>query len=87
MLAVNGKFAVPNRLKDFSAVGYFFGKKLQHDLNVPIGIVNASWGGTPAETWTPADEVSNDAELKQAAALQIKTAMVACTPRILRIMP
>jgi sialate O-acetylesterase len=65
-----GKWMVcsPESLKGFSGVGYFFGKKLQHDLNVPIGLINSSWGGTPAEVWTPADEVNNDAELKQAAA-------------------
>jgi sialate O-acetylesterase len=62
------KVCSPESLKGFSAVGYFFGKKLHHDLNVPIGLINASWGGTPAEVWTPADEVNNDAELKQAAA-------------------
>ncbi len=59
-------------LKGFSAIGYFFGKKLQHDLNVPIGLINASWGGTPAEVWTPAAEVYNDEELKKDAALQNK---------------
>lgn len=56
-----------NTIKSFSAVGYFFGKKLQKDLNVPIGLVNASWGGTPAETWTPMELVQMDIPLKQAA--------------------
>lgn len=64
------KVCGPESLKGFSGVGYFFGKKLQHDLNVPIGLINASWGGTPAEVWTPADEVNNDPELKEAAAKQ-----------------
>ena len=54
-------------MKGFSAVGYFFGKKLEHDLNVPIGLINASWGGTPAEVWTPADEVNKEPSLKEAA--------------------
>lgn len=57
-----------NTLRFFSAVGYFFGKKLNHDLNVPIGLVNSSWGGTPAEVWTPEAKVINDAELKASAA-------------------
>lgn len=59
-----------NTLKSFSAVGYFFGKKLNKDLNVPIGLINTSWGGTPAEVWTPEESVNNDAELKSAAAKQ-----------------
>lgn len=59
-----------NTLKSFSAVGYFFGKKLNKDLNVPIGLINANWGGTPAEVWTPAELVNNDPELKAAAAKQ-----------------
>jgi len=59
-----------NTIKRFSAVGYFFGKKINADLNVPIGLINASWGGTPAEVWTPADDINNDAELKAAAAKQ-----------------
>jgi sialate O-acetylesterase len=54
-------------VKFFSAVAYYFGKKLNADLNVPIGLIHASWGGTPAEAWTPAEEVNNDNALKQAA--------------------
>jgi sialate O-acetylesterase len=56
-----------NSLKSFSAVGYFFGKRLNKDLNVPIGLINSSWGGTPAEVWTPDSMVSKDAVLKSAA--------------------
>ncbi len=56
-----------NTVKSFSAVGYYFGKKLNSELNVPIGLIDASWGGTPAETWTPAELVNNDPLLKQAS--------------------
>ena len=55
-------------LKDFSAVGYFFGKQLQQQLQVPVGLIDASWGGTPAETWVPAGLIENNATLKIAAA-------------------
>ncbi len=39
----------------FSAVGYFFGRRLQQDLDVPIGLVEDCVGGTPAEAWTSAE--------------------------------
>jgi sialate O-acetylesterase len=42
-----------NSAPGFSAVGYFFGRKLFQELNVPIGLINASWGGTRIEPWTP----------------------------------
>ncbi len=37
----------------FSAIGYLCGKMLQDSLNVPVGIIDATWGGTPVEAWTP----------------------------------
>ncbi len=42
----------PETTPGFSGVGYFFGKKLNADLNVPIGLINSSWGGTRIEPWT-----------------------------------
>ncbi len=56
-----------NTLKAFSAVGYFFGKKLNEKLNVPIGLINSNWGGTPAEIWTPAVTIARDTILQKAA--------------------
>lgn len=47
------KTCSPQSAGDFSAVGYFFGRELHRNLNVPIGMVSADWGGTPAEAWTP----------------------------------
>jgi len=66
----NAEWAVcdSNTLKAFSAVGYFFGKKLNKDLNVPIGLINSNWGGTPAEVWTPEEAVDSNPTLKEAAA-------------------
>ena len=37
--------------KSFSAVGYFFGRELHKELNVPVGLIQVAFGGTPAETW------------------------------------
>ncbi|HEX6848612.1 MAG TPA: sialate O-acetylesterase, partial [Chitinophagaceae bacterium] len=62
------KICDSNSLKSFSAVGYFFGKKINKDLNVPVGLINASWGGTPAEVWTPENIFDNDEDLRLAAA-------------------
>jgi len=50
--------ALKNEIKGpqgFSAVGYFFGKKLREELNVPIGLIESAVGGTVIETWSPPD--------------------------------
>jgi sialate O-acetylesterase len=41
----------PQTVQNFSAVGYFFGRQLRKDLQVPVGLINTSWGGTPVESW------------------------------------
>jgi sialate O-acetylesterase len=55
-------------LKTFSAVAYYFGKTLNKELDVPVGLIEASWGGTPAEVWTPEVLVNDDPALKAANA-------------------
>ncbi|HZL43505.1 MAG TPA: sialate O-acetylesterase [Verrucomicrobiae bacterium] len=42
----------PATVKDFTAVGYFFGRDLFKARGVPIGLLHSSWGGTPAEAWS-----------------------------------
>ncbi|TWI69520.1 sialate O-acetylesterase [Pseudoduganella lurida] len=42
----------------FSAVGYFFGRRLQRELGVPLGLIDSSVGGTRIELWTPASALS-----------------------------
>ena len=42
----------PQSVNSFSAVGYFFARQLQQKLKTPIGVIDCSWGGTPAEAWT-----------------------------------
>src|SRR5450631_466848 len=59
-----------NQLKGFSAVGYFFAKKLGKDLNTPVGIIESAWGGTCAEVWTPPELVNDNAALREAATQQ-----------------
>ncbi|WP_163400530.1 sialate O-acetylesterase [Flavobacterium fluviatile] len=60
--------STPETMKYFSAVGYFFAKRLTEDLkNVPIGLISSNWGGTPAEIWMPEEVVQNDAVLLENA--------------------
>ena len=56
-----------NSMKNFSEVAYFFAKKLNEKLHVPIGLIEASWGGTPAEVWTPEEDIDKDVVLKESA--------------------
>jgi sialate O-acetylesterase len=46
------KDANPANVREFSAVAYFFARKVYEKYHVPIGLINASWGGTPIEAWT-----------------------------------
>lgn len=57
----------PEELKHFSLAGYFFGKKLQENLNVPVGLIESDWGGTPAEVWTPKEAIDANTVLKNVA--------------------
>lgn len=52
--AVNGKWekTSPETAGDFSATAFFYAKKLYQELHIPIGIIQSSIGGTPAEAWT-----------------------------------
>ena len=47
------KICSPETIGGFSAVGYFFGRELQKELNIPIGLIGANWGGQRIEPFTP----------------------------------
>jgi sialate O-acetylesterase len=47
------KVCSPETVADFTAVGYFFGRHLLKELDVPIGLIGSNWGGTRIEPWTP----------------------------------
>jgi sialate O-acetylesterase len=54
----------PQTVPEFSAVAYHFARELQAKLGVPVGIINTSYGGTPAEAWTSRRALEAVAELK-----------------------
>ena len=52
------KVCSPKTAPTFSAVLYHFGKQLREELDVPIGLINSSWGGSPIEPWIVSDKAS-----------------------------
>lgn len=59
---VNASWAecTPQTAAGFSAVGYFFGRNLLLNLDVPIGLIQSDWGGTPAEAWTSREALDRE---------------------------
>ena len=54
-------------VKEFSATGYFFGRDIHKYRNVPVGLINASWGGTFIEPWTSYEALATHPDTKEAA--------------------
>lgn len=64
--------STPETAGDFTAVGYFFARRLQTDLGVPIGLLNSNWGGTPVEAWLPPSHVQDPDLAIAVASHQVK---------------
>ncbi|MGE5499151.1 MAG: sialate O-acetylesterase, partial [Syntrophothermus sp.] len=54
----------PETAAKFSAAAYYFGRKLNKDLKVPVGLISTSWGGTPVESWMSKNSLSGINEFK-----------------------
>ncbi|MHB9055198.1 MAG: sialate O-acetylesterase [Paludibacteraceae bacterium] len=61
------KISSPETTPSMSVAGYFFGKKLNQTLKVPVGLIASYWGGTSVQNWTPSEVYQNNSELKKAA--------------------
>lgn len=58
------KLCSPDTVKDFAAVAYYFGLNLRQELGVPIGLINTSLGGTPAEAWTRLSAIMSNPDFR-----------------------
>ena len=56
--------ATPESVKTFSAVGYYFGRELQKQVKVPIGLISSNIGGTTAERWMSKEAIDTNPEIK-----------------------
>ena len=52
------KAATPETVPDYSAVAFFFARKLHLELGIPVGVIKSAWGGKPVETFTSRDELN-----------------------------
>ena len=57
--------AVGKDITSFSAVGYFFAKRLHQELDIPVGVIHSSWGGSNLETWTSYDALKTIKEYEE----------------------
>ncbi|MFI1772374.1 sialate O-acetylesterase [Thalassobellus citreus] len=60
----NWKICDKTTVGDFTAVGYYFAKKIHKQLKIPVGIIHSSWGGTNVETWTSREAFEGSDEFK-----------------------
>ena len=60
------KEASPQNVGNFTAVGYFYARELHRELNIPIGLIHSSWGGTMIETWISKEALAKDESLRKA---------------------
>ena len=54
----------PQSVEKFSATAYFFGRHIHKHLNVPVGLICSTWGGTPVETWISKDSIKTHPDFK-----------------------
>jgi sialate O-acetylesterase len=55
--------STPETAKDFSAVAWYFAREIADKEKVPVGVIDSTWGGTPAEAWTRVEALGEDATL------------------------
>lgn len=73
---VEGRWTIagPEATPGFSAVAYYFARRIQAETGVPVGVIHASWGSTPVEAWTSEAMLMSDTQIGQAATAEIEEA-------------
>jgi sialate O-acetylesterase len=64
----------PETAANFSAVAYFFGREIAARENVPVGLIDSTWGGTPADSWVSMDTLGTNPQLLPAFASRARFA-------------
>lgn len=64
----------PETATNFSAVAYFFGREIAAKENVPVGLIDSTWGGTPADSWVSLDTLGTHPDLLPAFASRARFA-------------
>ena len=67
-----GKWEIcaPETAREFSGAAYYFGKSLQKELGVPVGLIQTALGGTPIEGWLPPDLWKESADFERIRKVQ-----------------
>ncbi|KAA5543162.1 sialate O-acetylesterase [Roseiconus nitratireducens] len=89
---IDGQWTIcsPETASGYSAVAFFFARKLQQELGVPIGVIKSAWGGKPVETFTSREALTSlpqtrdkvDAAIKADASFDLQTANAAYQKRL-----
>jgi len=67
-LPAHWEICTPDTAKNFSAVAYYFARDIQRRLNVPVGVVESAWPGTPIEQWIAPEVLRADPDFKSTSA-------------------
>ena len=73
----------PETMRYFSAAAYFFARRLQAELDIPIGLIDTGWGATSAEVWTPKSVFDSNEHLKEQTSKIKENAWAPVRPSIL----
>lgn len=81
------KQATPENVANFTAVGYFFARELQETLQVPVGLIRSTVGGTPVEAWMSREAFATDpdfADIADRATIEDQTRGQGRYPKLLK---